>query len=255
MFEVPEQADPTNPTEGPTDQPPEVPDQTDPTDCTDGPTDQRPQQEQEQEHPTDPKMPSNDPTDQPTTVPPTVPPVATSAVSSSVFHPKVPTMGGLIHVKHNVYSAWTSGKPLADWTGLDMAAPGYEETAQLHPTYEDKGFQTHCTGFEAKFTKSSRLHLFQRKLLDHFVTHGMDSITYLLDPAESMTMVNIITHHTHFTTDVVKLAAPLQAAKYDSYDRANDCATRLALVDCLDNTLHLEIEECLPMIQPSTFCG
>ena len=127
-----------------------------------------------------------------------------------------------------------------------MSAHGYEQTSQLHPTYEGKGFQTRCTGFEAKFTKRSSLHMFQRKLLDHFVTHRMDSITYLPDPAEPTAMVNIITHHTHFTTDVVKLAAPLQATKYELYDRANDCATCLALVDCFDNALHLEIEERLP---------
>ena len=240
MFEVPEQADPTDPTEGPTDQPPEVPDQADPTNPTDGPTDKPPQQEQE--HPTNPERPSDDPTDEP----PTVPPVATTAASSSIFRPKVPTMGGLIQVKHDAYSAWTGGKPLADWTGLDMMAHSYEQAAQLCPTYEDKGFQTRCTGFEAKFTKSSSLHLFQCKFLDHFVTHGMDSITYLPDPAELTTMVNIITHHACFMTDVVKLAAPVQAAKYDLYDRANDRAAHLALVDCFDNALCLEIEERLP---------
>ena len=214
------------------------PDQADPTDPTHSPTDQSPQQER----PTDPEMPSDDPTDEP----PMVPPVATTAVSSSVFCPKVPAMGGLIQVKHNTYSAWTGRKPLADWTGLDTLAHCYEQTAQLRPTYKDKGFQTRCTGFEAKFTKSSSLHLFQCKLLDHFVTHRMDSITYLLDPAEPTTMVNIITHHTRFTTDVVKLAAPVQAAKYNLYDHANDRATRLALVDCFDNALRLEIEERLP---------
>ena len=74
----------------------------------------------------------------------------------------------------------------------------------------------------------------------------MDSITYLPDPAEPTTIANIITHHTCFTTDIVKLAAPMQAAKYDLYDRANDCAACLALVDCFDDALHLEIEECLP---------
>ena len=74
----------------------------------------------------------------------------------------------------------------------------------------------------------------------------MDSITYLLDPAEPMTMVNIITHHTCFTTDIVKLAAPVQAAKYNLYDCANDHASHLALVNCFDDALHLEIEEHLP---------
>ena len=238
--EVPDQANPTDPTEGPTDKPPKVPDQADPTDPTDGPADQSPQQEQE--CPTDPEIPSDDPTDEP----PMVPPVATTAALSSVFCPKVPTMGGLIQVKHDTYSMWTGRKPLADRTGLDTSAHSHEQTTKLRPTCEDKGFQTRCTGFEAKFTKSSSLHLFQCKLLDHFVTHGMDSITYLPDPAEPTTMVNIITHNTHFRTDVVKLEAPVQAAKYDLYDHANDRASCLALVDCFHNALHLEIEEHLP---------
>ena len=74
----------------------------------------------------------------------------------------------------------------------------------------------------------------------------MDSITYLPDPAEPTTVVNIITHHTHFTTDGFKLAAPVQATKYDLYDRTNDSAARFALVDCFDNALCLEIKERIP---------
>ena len=136
---------------------------------------------------------------------------------------------------------------MADWTGLDTTVHSYEQTTQLCPTYKDKGFQTCCTGFEANSTKGSSLHLFQCKLLDHFMTHGMDSITYVPDPAEPMTMVNIITHHTCFTTNVVKLAAPVQATKYDLYDCANNCATCLVLVDCFDDALHLEIEDRLPI--------
>ena len=62
----------------------------------------------------------------------------------------------------------------------------------------------------------------------------------------SRILQNIITHHTRFTTDIVKLAAPLQAAKYNLYYHTNDHATHLALVDCFDNALHLEIEEHLP---------
>ena len=59
-------------------------------------------------------------------------------------------------------------------------------------------------------------------------------------------MVNIITHHTRFTTNIIKLAAPKQAAKYNSYDIANDSATFFAWVECFDDALHLEIKEHLP---------
>ena len=170
-----------------------------------------------------------------------------TTTARTAFRPNPPPkMGGLVQVKHDTFSAWTGGKPLHDWSDLDASAPGYEQTAQLRPTYEDKGFSTRCTGFATKFTKNSSLHLFQRKLMDHFVTHGMDSITYLPDPAAPTTMVSVITHHTRFTTELVKIEAPKQAANYDAYDRANDRAARLALVDCFDDALRLEIEERIP---------
>ena len=38
----------------------------------------------------------------------------------------------------------------------------------------------------------------------------------------------------------------MEASKYGLYDRASDHAARLALVDCFDDALHLEIEEHLP---------
>ena len=65
MFEVPQQANPTDPTEGPIDQPPEVPQQANPTDPTEGPTDQPPEVP-EQANPTDP---IEGQTDQPPEVP------------------------------------------------------------------------------------------------------------------------------------------------------------------------------------------
>ena len=68
-------------------------------------------------------MPSNNPTDKP----PMVPPMATTMDTRAVFHPKVPIMGGLIQINHDAYSAWTRGKPLANWTGLDPLAPRYEQ--------------------------------------------------------------------------------------------------------------------------------
>ena len=69
---------------------------------------------------------------------------------------------------------WTGGKP-ADWTVLDTMAHGYEQATQLHQTYKDKGFQTHCTGFEAKFTKSSELweFAFQHAYLASYSTSSL----------------------------------------------------------------------------------
>ena len=156
-----------------------------------------------------------------------------------------------MQVKHDLFTAWTGGKPDATWTKLvngdttDLTK-GYEQTSQQRPSYEDKGFTTRCTGFETKFSKSDSLHLFSRNLLDRFVTHGMDTITYLQDPGDDTSMVCILTHHTRFTVDAAKTLGPKQAASYDQYDKSNDRAARLALLDSLDAPLRQELEERMP---------
>ena len=116
----------------------------------------------------------------------------------SPFKPPDPKMGGLVQVKHDAYSAWTGGKPKADWSKLDETSPEYEQTTQLRPMLNDSGFSKHCKGFKDKFCKDGDLYKFQRRLLDHLKIMGMDTITYLPDPADNVQMVNVIADHTWF---------------------------------------------------------
>ena len=102
---------------------------------------------------------------------------------------------------------------------------------------DDSGFSKRCKGFEDKFSKNGDLYKFQRRLIDHLKIMGMDTITYLPDPADNVQMVNVITDHTRFTQAYVRSAAPTQYAKYDAYDRTNDRAARLMFVDSLNETL------------------
>ena len=64
---------------------------------------------------------------------------------------------------------------------------------------DDSGFSKRCKGFEDKFSKNGDLYKFQRRLNDHLKIMGMDTITYLPDPADNDQMVNVITDHTRFT--------------------------------------------------------
>ena len=161
--------------------------------------------------------------------------------------------GDLVQVKYDEYSPWTGGKPLADWSGLDFdttkpnpANKDHEQSSQLRPMKNSSGFDDRCAGFELKFKRSDDLYKFQRKLLDHFVTRGMDTITYLTDPSDSTEVINILTQHSRVTHEYVKQTAPLQAAKYDAYDCSNDRATRRCLLDSLEASLQSQVEDRIP---------
>ena len=168
------------------------------------------------------------------------------ATPKSPFKPPDPKMGGLVQVKHDAYSAWTGGKPKADWSELEETSPEYKQTTQLRPMLDDSGFSKRCKGFEDKFSKNGNLYKFQRCLIDHLKIMGMDTITYLPDPADNDQMVNVITDHTRFTQAYVRSAAPIQYAKYDVYDRSNDRAAHLMFVDSLNKTLKGEIQDRIP---------
>ena len=155
-------------------------------------------------------------------------------------------MGGLVQVKHDAYSAWTGRKPKADWSELEETSLEYEQTTQLRPMLDDSGFSKRCKGFEDKFSKIGDLYKFQRRLIDHLKIMGMDTITYLPDPADNDQMVNVITDHTRFTQAYICSAAPIQYAKYDAYDRSNDRAAHLMFVDSLNETLKGEIQDRIP---------
>ena len=193
--------------------------------------------------PLDPSACSNDPNKPHDSSDPMTSKIATP---KSPFKPPDPKMGGLVQVKHDAYSAWTGGKPKADWSELEETSPEYEQTTQLHPMLDDSGLPKRCKWFEDKFSKNGDLYKFQRHLIDHLKIMGMDTITYLPDPADNDQMVNVITDHTQFTQAYIWSAAPIQYAKYDAYDQSNDQAARLMFVDSLNETLKGEIQDHIP---------
>ena len=93
----------------------------------------------------------------------------------SLFKPPDPKMGGLVivQVKHDTYSAWTGGKPKADWSKLEETSLEYEQTMQLRPMLNDSGFSKCCKGFEDKFSKNGDLYKFQCRLIDHLKIMGI----------------------------------------------------------------------------------
>ena len=101
-----------------------------------------------------------------------------------------------------------------------------------------KGYNYCKKGLETKFSKNDDLALFQKqRILKHLVDCGMDSITYLEDPSDSLIMSNMIKLYTCFTLSIAQMVLEQQSILYEKHDRENDRAS----VEFLLNSLNLDL--------------
>ena len=135
-------------------------------------------------------------------------------------------MGNVVSLSKDNWSAWTGGKPLTGWIGLDPSASD-ELTSpnQLRPVHagtSQKGYNYRSTGMTTLFSSTSSLIDFQNAVWDHFTDCGMDSITYLPDPQNKLLMTNPVKSHSCYTTQTAKALSAEQLMFYDKYDKSND---------------------------------
>ena len=197
---------------------------------------------------------------QPTTATGTISTVATgdSNVSDTVAPPPTdydankppkPIMGDLVALSKTEWSAWTGGKPIYTWTGLDPSARIYHTSPnQLRPplaSSAQKGYNYRRTGLtkDLQFHPKSDLAVFQNAIWKHLRNTGMDTISYLPDPEDPTKMVSVVTNHARFTLLTAKKLGAAQVVKYDSYDATNDDAARTFLLASLNQALSNKIEE------------
>ena len=98
-------------------------------------------------------------------------------------------------------------------------------------------------GLEVKFTKKSDLLTFKRRVFEHLVEYGMDTITYLPSPDNSQKMVSVIHHHARFSVAEAKQAEAEQAKLYDFNDQGNIRDAKKFLLDSLDDSLEKQVYE------------
>ena len=145
-------------------------------------------------------MSANSPSAVPEAGSPVAEPTASSTPTLAVptassFVPKTPKMGGLVQTGSTDYCAWTGGKPKPDWSGLDSSAatepldafqfrPSSPGSAQKSMKYREQGFET-------KFTMKSNLQVFIQEIQEYLARAGLDTISYLVDPANPSEMWTI----------------------------------------------------------------
>ena len=179
---------------------------------------------------------------------------AEAAVAEEVLKPLKPIMGDVIALSKDSWSAWTGGKPKADWTGLDPTAPG-ESTSpnQLRPVYvsaAQKGYNHRRTGMTTLFKPADDLISFQNSVWDHLVVTGMDSIAYLPDPTDKTKVSNVVKSHSRYTVQSAKTLIQGQVELYDKYDKTNDKAARTYLLASLTPLLSNKVSEKLDDADP-----
>ena len=75
----------------------------------------------------------------------------------SIKKPKKSKFGRLIN-SYNGEIAWTSEKPMADWSGLEEPNPSFIKAGRKHPTYmSDEPIALHVFGGKARFGGQARL--------------------------------------------------------------------------------------------------
>ena len=180
------------------------------------------------------------------TMPPTAPP-APAPTERVPFKPPSPRMGGLVQLDEYKWAAWTGGKPLANWKGLDPAA--FNGTTPFPRTPHQRrfgkditGFETRCGGLSNRFRQGDNLHKFMKRLDETLILRGMDIIAYMLDPADNTRMRHIVKEHTRFTLRHVQQNAAAHCQQFDTYDAENDTAARLCLLESVDLKLRQRIE-------------
>ena len=85
------------------------------------------------------------------------------------------------------FTPWTGGKPNLDWTALDALEPNMfrspNQQRSLYTKSSTNGFNFRTTGLTTQFEKADNFKQFADKVLEHLQDTGMDTISYLPDPA------------------------------------------------------------------------
>ena len=171
--------------------------------------------------------------------------------TANPYRPNIPTMGGLVRTGEDIFSPWTGGKPLEDWSGLEEPSPRRIRATQHRPTSTSsaqKAEHYRTQGLETKFSKGANLLEFQDEVQKHLTHYGLDTITYLPDPAKtendpSLQMVSIIDQHSRFTQEEVRKLSIIYRRKFDSYDEANNEDAKEFVLNSIDDDIKREVKQ------------
>jgi Reverse transcriptase (RNA-dependent DNA polymerase)/GAG-pre-integrase domain/Zinc knuckle len=166
-----------------------------------------------------------------------------------------PTMGVTKMSSGGTLDNFVGGKPLYDWSGLDPecipAISPNKYRGESHKNAKDYYYRT--KGLDKKIGPKDDLRETCRNVFDHLENFGMDTITYLPDPANAHIMQSVAEKPNMFSKTYVMTQLPKYMKLWDSFDVANDeCATKFFLAS-LNEELLRKVRDTLATVRKPSF--
>jgi hypothetical protein len=165
-----------------------------------------------------------------------------STGSTSKARPKDPRMGSTeeTYVGSNVFYYAFGGAPLPDWSGIkDPSSRLLSDLCyrSLDPVSGQKSTLYRTKGLSKPYDRSQKLSDFQKKVWDHLVNYGLDTIGYLQDPKDPTKVQSVVQYHARFNGDLSKALAVSKVwkEKFDSWDKKHDFEARQFLLNSLSD--------------------
>jgi hypothetical protein len=167
-------------------------------------------------------------------------PASTSQVST--VNPPIPHFGTVeeTYPGSGIYYYAFGGAPKRDWSGIeDPSARLLSEACyrSLDPITGQKAAHYRTKPLSKKFEKSMKLSDFRTKVMEHLKEYGLDTLTYLPDPGNTIDVLSVVYYHARFTGDMDKSFKFCNDCKkyYDSWDKKNDHDAKKFLLGSLSD--------------------
>ena len=166
-----------------------------------------------------------------------------------------PIMGVTKMSKSGIIGNFVGGKPLYDWSGLDPefipATTPNKYRGDSHKSAKDYYYRV--KGLEKKIGPKDDLRETCRNVFDHLETFGLDTISYLPDPAQHSVMESVAEKPNLFSKAYALTQLPKYMNLWDSFDIQNDeCATKFLLASFNEELLR-KVRDALASTKKPTF--
>ena len=171
-------------------------------------------------------------------------PAANPPATTTTHAPPQLIMGGLDTIPSGYVVAWTGGKPSHLWRGLQRAPAGPTSPDQYWSSSVGTAQKSRAQcikGLDPKFKRHDNLQVFRDKVWSHLQDCGLDTISYLPDPAVTTQMISCVKQHEHLKSGEATQTVTAQLARYDAYDKNNDGDAIKFLLNSLDDELLSEL--------------
>ena len=162
----------------------------------------------------------------------------------NIFKPTKPKFGDVCEVGHDLWSAWTGGKPKGDWLGLEDPTPKTVTPNQylMSSISSQAKALVYCVQeLATKFTRDSDLQTFQKKFMNHLVQYGLDTITYIQDPTKPTEVLSVVTDHALFNIKEGVVMGNNLMKHFDKYNHENIHDAKEFLFNSIDDKFETQL--------------